>query len=85
MPTTPEQAHEVMLNFYARLFSKFPRQYRQITVELLACNAPLVFNCAGGKDRTGAAAVILLTALGVRARLLSKIIFSRTSASTGTG
>jgi protein-tyrosine phosphatase len=33
--------------------------------ELLAGHAPLAFNCNAGKDRTGIAAALLLTALGV--------------------
>ena len=33
--------------------------------ELLAGHAPLAFNCSAGKDRTGIAAALLLTALGV--------------------
>ena len=33
--------------------------------QLLAGNAPLAFNCSAGKDRTGIAAALLLTALGV--------------------
>ncbi len=34
---------------------------------ILAGNVPMIFHCASGKDRTGAAAILLLLALGVNA------------------
>jgi len=33
--------------------------------QMLAGNVPLAFNCSAGKDRTGIAAALILTALGV--------------------
>ena len=43
----------------------FADDYRAMFGELLAGRAPLAFNCSAGKDRTGVAAALLLTALGV--------------------
>jgi protein-tyrosine phosphatase len=40
-------------------------RYRSLFEHLLACDAPLVFHCTAGKDRTGLAAALILLALGV--------------------
>jgi protein-tyrosine phosphatase len=51
------------------LYRKFPTllapQLRIIFHELLAGDAPLVYNCSAGQDRTGFVTAILLSALGV--------------------
>lgn len=51
------------------LYEKLPYEFADVFKELFssACSGPLplVFNCAAGKDRTGVAAALLLTALGV--------------------
>lgn len=39
--------------------------YRNLFEHLLASDAPLVFHCTAGKDRTGMAAALILHALGV--------------------
>ena len=45
--------------------------------ELLAGDAPLAFHCTAGKDRTGVAAALLLTALGVpRATIVEDYLLS---------
>lgn len=62
---TPEQARGAMTASYPRLLVQFHDQYRRMFAELLAGHAPLAFNCSAGKDRTGVAAALLLTALGV--------------------
>lgn len=64
MPTA-EQARATMTGLYPRLLTQFNGQYRRMFAELLAGRAPLAFNCTAGKDRTGVAAALLLTALGV--------------------
>ncbi|MBU3670956.1 MAG: tyrosine-protein phosphatase [Sinobacteraceae bacterium] len=51
--------------FYRRIPRQFSSQYRQMFDELLSGHAPLAFNCSAGKDRTGVAAALVLTALGV--------------------
>lgn len=62
---TPETARAAMIASYPRMLVQFHGQYRRMFDELLAGHAPLAFNCSAGKDRTGIAAALLLTALGV--------------------
>lgn len=59
------RARAAMESFYAELPFTFADDYRAMFGELLAGRAPLAFNCSAGKDRTGVAAALLLTALGV--------------------
>jgi len=59
------QAREAIAASYPRLLERFNGQYRRLFRELLAGDAPLAFNCSAGKDRTGVAAALVLTALGV--------------------
>lgn len=54
-----------MTALYPRLLTQFNSQYRRMFAALLAGRAPLAFNCIAGQDRTGVAAALLLTALGV--------------------
>ena len=62
---TPDRARAVFAQFYAELPVRFASQYREMFSELLRGGLPLSFNCSAGKDRTGVAAALLLTALGV--------------------
>lgn len=62
---TADEARAAMRNSYPRMLVTFRDQYRRMFAELLKGNAPLAFNCSAGKDRTGIAAALLLTALGV--------------------
>ncbi|MEG3166277.1 tyrosine-protein phosphatase [Sphingomonas sp. PB2P19] len=62
---TPEQAKGALAAMYPSILTQFNGQYRRMFAELLSGNAPLAFNCSAGKDRTGIAAALLLTALGV--------------------
>ena len=61
----PEHAHRLMINLYSNLPYEFEDAYRSLFWHLSAGNLPLVFNCTAGKDRTGVAAALLLSALGV--------------------
>lgn len=54
-----------MLDFYKDLPWRFAEHYREIFALVARVNVPLVFNCAAGKDRTGVAAALLLSVLGV--------------------
>lgn len=55
-----------MLATNDELASKFTSGYKQFFRELLASGGdPILFHCAAGKDRTGFAAAVLLTILGV--------------------
>lgn len=53
----------------ADMYRAFPRsfvpQYRALFRSLLADDGAVVFNCSAGQDRTGTAAALVLTALGV--------------------
>jgi protein-tyrosine phosphatase len=60
-----EEARATVTALYPSLLAQFNSQYRRMFAELLAGHAPLAFNCTAGKDRTGIAAALLLTALGV--------------------
>ncbi len=62
---TGEQTRAAMAAFYPRTLDTFNSQYRRMFGELLAGHVPLAFNCSAGKDRTGVAAALILTALGV--------------------
>lgn len=63
--TTGEQARAMLAGRYPGILKQFNSQYRRMFGELLAGRVPLAFNCSAGKDRTGVAAALLLTALGV--------------------
>jgi protein-tyrosine phosphatase len=62
---TAEKARLAMAEFYKQLPWEHKDQFAEMFGELLAGRAPLAFNCSAGKDRTGMAAVLLLSALGV--------------------
>ncbi|AIT07454.1 protein tyrosine phosphatase [Sphingomonas taxi] len=62
---TAAAAQAAMTASYPKMLVQFRGQYRRMFAELLAGHAPLAFNCSAGKDRTGIAAALLLTALGV--------------------
>ena len=62
---TAAQARSALAASYPPILTQFNSQYRRMFRELLAGNAPLAFNCSAGKDRTGIAAALILTALGV--------------------
>lgn len=62
---TADKARTLMAQMYRDLPYQFADQYKRMFGELLAGHAPLAFNCSAGKDRTGVAAALLLSALGV--------------------
>jgi protein-tyrosine phosphatase len=62
----PEQARLTMIELYQDLPYLFRKAYRELFLHLANADLPLVFNCAAGKDRTGVAAALVLTTLGVR-------------------
>lgn len=61
----PEQTRELMFSLYKKFPYDFRDAYRALFVHLANGDLPLVFNCTAGKDRTGVAAALILTALGV--------------------
>jgi protein-tyrosine phosphatase len=60
------ELENVLISDYRRIIRENQEEYRQFLNELASTPyLPLVFHCTAGKDRTGLAAVFLLTALGV--------------------
>lgn len=60
-----ERMRARMFSIYTSLPFEQAASYRHLFTLLAAGSVPLLFNCAAGKDRTGLAAALLLTALGV--------------------
>ena len=61
----PAQVREAMrINYPTKLYSH-RAIYRRMLLQLLEQETPLVFHCAAGKDRTGVAAALILSLLGV--------------------
>lgn len=56
---------ELMEDLYRRLVTEEAARFAEFFGHLLDDDAPLVFHCTAGKDRTGVAAALLLLALGV--------------------
>jgi protein-tyrosine phosphatase len=52
-------------NLYQNFPTVFAPQYRALFSRLLAYQGPVLFNCSAGQDRTGTAAALILSALGV--------------------
>ena len=74
---TADAARAAFAGFYRDLPHQFASQYREMFEELLEGNSPLAFNCSAGKDRTGVAAALILTALGVpRAAIVDDYLLS---------
>jgi protein-tyrosine phosphatase len=63
---TAERAHLGMVSFYRDFPYLFREQYTAMFAKLTAGEVPLVFNCSAGKDRTGVAAALALSALGIK-------------------
>ncbi len=74
---TGPQATEAMTAAYAQMPLRFAGQYRRMFAEIVAGRVPLAFNCSAGKDRTGIAAALVLTTLGVpRATVVEDYLLS---------
>jgi protein-tyrosine phosphatase len=63
--TGAEHSRQFMISMYRRLPYEFEGAFRSLFQFLSDGDLPLVFNCTAGKDRTGVAAALVLTALGV--------------------
>jgi len=69
---TPAQARAAMIGFYRQMPTAYAPEFKVIFQQLLDDRVPLLFHCTAGKDRSGLAAALILTALGVpRAEVLS--------------
>lgn len=62
---TAESMRAMMAGAYRMMAKEQAPSYRVLFAELVSGNAPLVVNCTAGKDRTGIASALVLTALGV--------------------
>lgn len=62
---SPERMAGLMTELYLRLVGENAVRFAEFFEHLRADDAPLVFHCTAGKDRTGIAAALLLLALGV--------------------
>ncbi|GGH52310.1 protein-tyrosine-phosphatase [Comamonas phosphati] len=62
---TPGKTEELMHDTYRSFVQVYGPRFAQFFTLLQQGDAPLVFHCTAGKDRTGWAAALLLTALGV--------------------
>ncbi|MGK0374352.1 MAG: protein-tyrosine phosphatase [Arenicella sp.] len=66
----PAQVREAMrLNYPKKLYSH-QAIYKKMLMRLVEQQTPLVFHCAAGKDRTGVAAALILSLLGVSDELI---------------
>lgn len=64
-PVTAEATRAAMAGFYREVPATFAPQFRQMFRELVEGRVPLAVNCSAGKDRTGVASALILSALGV--------------------
>lgn len=68
-----------MSTLYDGMLDRFAGHYADMFEQLAAGRAPLAFNCSAGKDRTGIAAALVLSALGVpRETILADYALSET-------
>ena len=62
---TPDDIAQMMTGFYHQIAYDHQGRFAVMFDRLAKGDVPLAFNCSAGKDRTGVAAALLLTALGV--------------------
>jgi protein-tyrosine phosphatase len=60
-----EDVRQAMIDLYGTMIDRFVPHYSDMFARLVEGKAPLAFNCSAGKDRTGIAAALILSALGV--------------------
>lgn len=70
---TADQVEEYMLGFYKKIPLEFSGRYKEFfQVVSNAEEAPLVYHCTAGKDRTGIASALLLYVLGADTAVIYK-------------
>ncbi len=62
--STPAQMHDFMVDLYRQFPDNYQPQFRRF-LKLAEANETILYHCTAGKDRTGFATVLLLSALGV--------------------
>ncbi len=81
---------ELMKDLYRDMVRAQAQRFAELFDHLLQADAPLVFHCTAGKDRTGVAAALILLALGVprdvvmQDYLLSNTLYQRPPPSDST-
>lgn len=76
---TPAQAIGLMQDTYRSFVTENAPRFAQLFELLLDSDAPIVFHCTAGKDRTGFAAALILLALGVpRAVVMQDYLLTNT-------
>jgi protein-tyrosine phosphatase len=63
---------DLMADLYRALVTEQSHRFAELFDQLLQADAPVVFHCTAGKDRTGIAAMLLLRALGVDAAVVEQ-------------
>jgi protein-tyrosine phosphatase len=73
----PAGVRAAIMEFYRTAPEDFAGRFAEIFRALLGGGAPLALHCTAGKDRTGVAAALILTALGVpRPQIMEDYTFS---------
>lgn len=67
---TPAGVAAIMKRTYQHYMTQHSDKYRHLFQRLAEGAVPLVFNCSAGKDRTGVAAALVLSVLGVPRRVV---------------
>jgi protein-tyrosine phosphatase len=62
---SPEETRALMTRTYRQIPFDQARSYAHVFARLVEDRTPLLFHCSAGKDRSGAAAALLLDVLGV--------------------
>jgi protein-tyrosine phosphatase len=61
----PKVCHDRFSTFYARIPELYADEFAQMFALIARGEVPVLVNCSAGKDRTGVAAALILTILGV--------------------
>ncbi|PLK26620.1 tyrosine-protein phosphatase [Novosphingobium sp. TH158] len=61
----PATVRAMMAQGYRKTIEELAPSYRQLFLQLAQGNRPVIVNCTAGKDRTGVATALVLSALGV--------------------
>ena len=69
---TPDKMRQAMIHLYREIPTDHAPSYRAMFAQLARGDAPLLINCAAGKDRTGVGAALVLTVLGVPRPLIDE-------------
>ncbi|MFM0153453.1 tyrosine-protein phosphatase [Paraburkholderia sediminicola] len=81
--STPAQMHQFMVSLYRQFPSDYQPQFGRF-LKLAEEDKTILYHCTAGKDRTGFATVLLLSALGVdRATVIANYLESNRYNATG--